>query len=51
MRGEKKKWGDGVGDGARVSIFFTMNTIFLFCFFRVGGGGTVRYFFLQRIQT
>ena len=27
MRGKKKKWGDGMVDGARVSIFFTKNTI------------------------
>ena len=37
MRGEKKKWGDGVGDEARVSIFFLLR-IQLFFFGWVGGG-------------
>ena len=39
MRGKKNKWGDGVGDGTRVRIFFTKNTIFWGIFFGWGWRG------------
>ena len=35
MRGKKKKWGDGVGDGARVSNFYLESILFGW------GGGSV----------
>ena len=48
MRGKKKKGEMEWGNGARVNIFFTKNTIF----FGWGGEGVqLVKFFLQRIQT